>query len=192
MKGRQQRLPPLIQTGLKNCCCRSSPPSKLLYFSCPTCRQGRCAVQRGAGGGVSQSTTEREGWFRLHRPVNSFDQPDSPSPSGLVYFLPASFERFPSACEPSSGRSTASHPAPTLRSPPAAPSVAAGGQGGEVEKKKLLRINTVFFYFSCSFFFFFSVCATAPRTACLKEVLSRKERKKRKKIPTLINHALNN
>lgn len=94
--------------------------------------------QRGAGGGVSQSTTEREGWgagFRLHRPFNPFDQPDSPSPSGLVYLLPASFERFPSVCEPSSGRSIASHPTPTLRSPAAAPFRRCGEPGGRGREK---------------------------------------------------------
>lgn len=103
--------------------------------------------QRGAGGGVSRSTTEEGGvgaGFRLHRPVNPFDQLDSPSPSGLVYLLPASFERFPSVCEPSSGRSIASHPTPTLRSPPAAPFHRCGGQGGEAEKKTVKNQYCVF------------------------------------------------
>lgn len=93
--------------------------------------------ERGRGRG--QPVHDGEGGvgagFRLHRPFNSFDQPDSPSPSGLVYLLPASFECFPSVREPSSGRSIASHPTPTLRSPAAAPFRRCGGAGGRGREK---------------------------------------------------------
>lgn len=102
--------------------------------------------ERGRGRG--QPVHDGEGGvgagFRLHRPFNSFDQPDSPSPSGLVYLLPASFERFPCLravvwakhrqSSNTNSQIDGGSPLPSLR----------GAQGGEAEKKQL-RINTVFF-----------------------------------------------